>query len=65
MLLYIIAAEILASFIDANTRIKGTQVRDPEIKIINFANHSTIFLRNSESIVKNPYLEQSETLFER
>ena len=45
MLLYIIAAEVLASFINANKRIKGIQIGDHEIKIVNFADNTTIFLR--------------------
>ena len=43
MLLYIIAADILANFIDANKRIKGIQIGDHEIKIVNFADNTTIF----------------------
>ena len=46
MLLYIIAAEVLASFINANKRIKGIQIGDHEIKIVNFADDTTIFLRD-------------------
>ena len=46
MLLYIIAAEVLASFINAKKRIKGIQIGDHEIKIVNFADHTTIFLRD-------------------
>ena len=37
MLLYIIAAEVLAIFIIADTRVKGVQIGTHEIKIINFA----------------------------
>ena len=37
MLLCIIAAKVLAVFIDADTRIKGIQIGDHEIKIVNFA----------------------------
>ena len=44
MLLYIIAAELLASFISANKRIKGIQIGNHEIKIVNFADNTTIFL---------------------
>ena len=40
MLLYIIAAEVLANFIDADERINR------EIKIVNFADNTTIFLRD-------------------
>ena len=46
MLLYIIVAEVLAIFINANKRIKGIQIGDHEIKIVNFADNSTIFLRD-------------------
>ena len=46
MLLYIIVAEVLANFINANKRIKGIQIGDHEIKIVNFANDTTIFFRN-------------------
>ena len=37
MLLQIIAAEVLASFINTNKRIKLIQIGDHEIKIVNFA----------------------------
>ena len=46
MLLYIIAAEVLASFINANKRIKGIQIGDHEIKIVNCADGTIVFLRN-------------------
>ena len=46
MLSYIIAVEVLASFINTNKRIKGIQIRDHEIKIVNFADYTTIFLRD-------------------
>ena len=46
MLLYFIAAEVLASFINANKRIKEIQIGDHEIKIVNFADDTTIFLRS-------------------
>ena len=45
MLLYNIAAEVLANFINADKRIKGIQIGDHEIKIVNFADNTTIFLR--------------------
>ena len=44
MLLYIIVAEALASFINVNKSIKGIQIVDHEIKIVNFADETTIFL---------------------
>ena len=47
MLLYIILAEVLASFVDANKRIKGIQIGDHEIKIVSFANNTTIFLNDT------------------
>ena len=36
MILYIIETEVLASFINANKRIKGIQTGDHEIKIVIF-----------------------------
>ena len=45
MLLYDIAAEVLANLINADKRIKGIQIGDHEIKIVNFADNTTIFLR--------------------
>ena len=52
MFLCIIAAEVLAIFIDANTRIKGIQTGDHEIKIVNFADDTTIFLRDFSCLTK-------------
>ena len=46
MLSYIIAAEVLASFINANKRIKVIQIGDHEIKRVNFADGTNIFLRD-------------------
>ena len=46
MLLYIIAVEVLAIFINANKRIKGIQIGDHEIKIVPLADDTTIFLRD-------------------
>ena len=45
-LLYSIAAEVLANLININKRIKGIQIGDHEIKIVNFTDNTTIFLRN-------------------
>ena len=42
--LYIKAAEVLANFIDADKRIKGVQIGDHEIKLVNFADDITIFI---------------------
>ena len=44
MLLYSIAAEVLPNLINADKRIKGIQIGDHEIKIVNFADKTTIFL---------------------
>ena len=52
MLLYIIAAEGLANFIIANTRIKAVQIGDREIKIVKFADGTTIFLRDIDSLFR-------------
>ena len=46
MLLYNSAAEVLASLINANKRIKGIEIGDHEIKIVNFTDNTTIFLRD-------------------
>ena len=46
MLLYNVAAEVLANSINADKRIKGKQTRYHEIKTINFAGKTTIFLRD-------------------
>ena len=44
MLLYNIAAEVLANLINADKRIKGIQIGDHEIKIVNFTGNTTIYL---------------------
>ena len=43
LVLYIMAAEVLANFIDADKRMKGVQIGDHEIKLVNFADDITIF----------------------
>ena len=45
-LLYNIATEVLANLTDADKRIKGIQIGDHEIKIVNFAENTTFFLRD-------------------
>ena len=52
MLLCIIVVEVLAISTDADTRIKGIQIGDHEIKIINFADGTTIFLRDFSCLTK-------------
>ena len=42
--LYITVAYVFANFIDADKRIKGIQIRDHEIKLVNFADGITFFL---------------------
>ena len=44
MVLYITVAYVFANFIDANKRIKGIQIGDHEIKLVNFADEITFFL---------------------
>ena len=39
------AAEVLGNLINADKRIKGIQIGDHEIKIVNFTDNTTIFLR--------------------
>ena len=43
MLLSIIAPDKLANFIDDNKKIKGIQIENYEIKIVNFSDNTTIF----------------------
>ena len=51
---YNIAAEVLVNLINADKRIKGIQIGDHDIKIVNFAGNTTIFLRDITMILK-PY----------
>ena len=44
MLLYIIATEVLANFINTDKIIERIQIGDHEIKVLNFAEDITIFL---------------------
>ena len=46
MILYIIADEVLISFINANERIKAIQVGDLVIKLVIFFYDTTILLRD-------------------
>ena len=46
MLLYNIAAEVFANLINADKRIKGIQIGGHKIKIENFIDNTTIFLRD-------------------
>ena len=60
MLLYTFAAEILVNLINADKRIKGIQIGDHDIKIVNFADNTTIFLRditclNRIQVILKPY----------
>ena len=60
MLLYNIADEVLANLINADKRIKGIQIGDHEIKIVNFTDNTTIFLRditclNRIQVILKPY----------
>ena len=52
MLLYIIVAEVLANFIIADTRVKEIEIGNQEIKIVNFADDTTIFLRDIGSLTR-------------
>ena len=60
MLLYNIAAEVLANLINADKRIKGIEIGDHNIKIVNFADNTTIFFRditclNTIQMILKPY----------
>ena len=54
MLLYNIATEVLPNLINADKRIKGMQIGDHGIKLVNVADNTTIFLRDITEILK-PY----------
>ena len=46
MFLYSAAAEVLANLINADKKIKGIEIWNDEIKIVNFTDNTTIFLRD-------------------
>ena len=52
LLLCIIVTEVLAISIDADTKIKGTQIGVHETKIANFADDTSIFLRDFSCLIK-------------
>ena len=54
MLLYNIATEVLPNLINADKRIKGIQIGDHGIKLVNVADNTTIFLRDITESLK-PY----------
>ena len=58
MLLYVITIEVLVNSIDTDKMIKGIQIGDHEIKIVNFADEITIFLRD------NTCLNRMQLIFE-
>ena len=66
MLLYFIVAELLPNFIDTNKRIKGIQIGQHEIELVNFADGTTIFLRditclNRKQVILKLYKEASSS----
>ena len=46
MLLYNTVSEVLANLINADKGIKRMQTEEHEIKVVNFTNNTTIFLRD-------------------
>ena len=52
MLFCIIAAKVLTIFINGDARIEGMQIGDYEIKIVNFADGTTIFWRDISCLKK-------------
>ena len=46
LVLYVMAVEVLANFIDTDKRIKGVLIGDHDIKLVNFADDITIFSRD-------------------
>ena len=61
MLLYNIVAEVLANLINTNKKIEGIQIGNHDIKIVNIADNTTIFLRgitcllNRMQVILKPY----------
>ena len=41
-----IVTEVLTNLINADKKIKGIQISDHEIKIVNFTDNTTIFLKD-------------------
>ena len=65
LVLYIMAAEVLANFIDADKRMKGVQIGDHEMKLVNFDDDMTIFLEdiicfNRKQVILKLYEEDSK-----
>ena len=52
ILLRLIVVEALQIFIDTDTKIKGMQTGDHEIRIVNFDDDTTIFLRDFSCLTK-------------
>ena len=46
MLLYNFVDDLLANLINADKRIKGIQIGDHQIEILNFTDNTTIFIRD-------------------
>ena len=63
MNLRIIVAEILTIFVDADTRIKGMQIRGHEIKMVIFADDATICLRDFSCLTKIEFFYLKKKLF--
>ena len=51
MLIYLIVGEVLGSLINANKRTKGIQIGNHEIKIVIFADDTSIILRDTTRII--------------
>ena len=52
ILLRLIVVEAIQIFIDADTKIKGMQTGDYEIRLVNFDDDTTIFLRDFSCLTK-------------
>ena len=61
MLLYNIVAEVLSNLINVNKKIEGIQIGNHDVKIVNIADNTTIFLRgitcllNRMQVILKPY----------
>ena len=61
MLLCIIVAEVLAIFIDANTRINGIQIGDHEIKIVNLLTTPPFYQNRIKLLVQKQVFQKARS----
>ena len=70
ILFYITVAEVLPNFINADKRIKGILIGDLEMKLLNFTDDTTIFLKditclNRIQVILKLYERASSSTFQK